>query len=189
MKIERATLDDQIEILALEQTIFNDMDLDVYDILSQGDVQKAWQKAVAQSAKSRYHYSRALVAKDDNSQIMGVAFGYPDNEELDLDNAIQAVLADEYSYHRWLFEDSEVFDNEWYLDSIVVSENARGKGIGKQLLLASEKRALNENKKTIGLNVDDHNPKAKKLYESMGYQAVGRIQIGKHNYTHMQKSI
>lgn len=189
MIIQSATQMDQAAILKLEQTIFDDMALDIYDELSVADVQAAWTLAVATSEKSRYHYSRAIVAKNDENIVVGVAFGYPDTEEKILDNALQTILADKYSYHRWLFSDPEVFDNEWYLDSIVVTDAARGQGIGKQLITAAEIRAKQENRETIGLNVDNVNPRAQKLYTALGFEPVGKITIGKHDYTHMQKKV
>ena len=152
-------------------------------------MQAAWTLAVATSEKSRYHYSRALVAKNDDNVVVGVLFGYPNTEEKTLDKTLQTILADKYSYHRWLFSDSEVFENEWYLDSIVVTDAVRGQGIGKQLIKAAEVRAKQENRETIGLNVDDANPRAQKLYTALGFEPVGKITIGKHAYTHMQKKI
>lgn len=189
MIIQPAKQIDQAAILKLEQTIFDDMALEIYEELSVADVQAAWTLAVATSEKSRYHYSRALVAKNDDNVVVGVLFGYPNTEEKTLDKTLQTILADKYSYHRWLFSDSEVFENEWYLDSIVFTDAVRGQGIGKQLIKAAEVRAKQENRETIGLNVDDVNPRAQKLYTALGFEPVGKITIGKHAYTHMQKKI
>ncbi|QBR47459.1 GNAT family N-acetyltransferase [Leuconostoc kimchii] len=189
MIIQAATKADQAVILELEQTILDDMALAIYDELPVADVQEALSLAVAASDKSRYHYSRVLVAKNEANQILGVAFGYVDTEEKSLDDALQTVLADQFSYHRWLFEDSEVFDNEWYLDSIVVTDEARGQGIGKKLFQAVETRAKEQHRDVIGLNVDDGNPRAYKLYDSLGFKPVGRLTIGSHDYTHMQKQL
>lgn len=189
MIITYASEENQQAILDLEQVIFNDMELAVYDELTVTEVQKAWQIAVRQSDKSRYHYSRAIVAKDNEGLVLGVLFGYPDTDEPILDEAVQNVLADKYSYHRWLFSDSEVFENEWYIDSIVVASYARGQGIGKALIAAASNHAQQEGHQLIGLNVDDSNPRAQKLYERSGFKAVGRLKIGAHVYTHMQKQL
>lgn len=99
MIITYASEEDQQAILDLEQVIFNDMELAVYDELTVTEVQNAWQIAVRQSDKSRYHYSRAIVAKDNEGLLLGVLFGYPDTDEPILDEAVQNVLADKYSYH------------------------------------------------------------------------------------------
>lgn len=189
MIIRAATQADQDAILQLEQTIFDAMDLAIYDELSVADVQAAWRLAVTQSDQSRYHYRRALVAQDDAGQVIGVLFGYPDTDESVLDTAMQTVLADQYSYHRWLFEDSEVFENEWYIDSVVVTSSARGQGVGQALLKAAETRARQEDRHVIGLNVDDSNPDAMALYQRLGFVPKGDLMIGSHHYTHMQKNL
>ncbi len=46
-----------------------------------------------------------------------------------------------------LFIDQETFPNEWYLDSISVSEKFRGHGIGSKLLSALPKLAEKEKEK------------------------------------------
>ena len=75
MIITYASEENQQAILDLEQVIFNDMELAVYDELTVTEVQNAWQIAVRQSDKSRYHYSRAIVAKDNEGLLLGVLFG------------------------------------------------------------------------------------------------------------------
>ena len=71
-----------------------------------------------------------------------------------------------------LFIDKETFPDEWYLDSISVSEDFRGQGIGSRLLEALPKLAKKANRSVIGLSVDEKNPKAKKLYERHGFKVV-----------------
>ena len=88
-----------------------------------------------------------------------------------------------------LFIDKETFPNEWYLDSISVSEDFRGQGIGSRLLEALPKLAKKANRSVIGLSVDEKNPKAKKLYERHGFKVVGQRMISGHLYDHMQKNI
>ena len=83
----------------------------------------------------------------------------------------------------------ETFPNEWYLDSISVSEDFRGQGIGSRLLEALPKLAKKANRSVIGLSVDEKNPKAKKLYERHDFKVVGQRMISGHLYDHMQKNI
>ncbi|GMA68311.1 hypothetical protein GCM10025884_19380 [Leuconostoc gelidum subsp. gelidum] len=51
MIIQPAKQIDQAAILKLEQTIFDDMSLEIYEELSVADVQAAWALAVATSEK------------------------------------------------------------------------------------------------------------------------------------------
>jgi ribosomal protein S18 acetylase RimI-like enzyme len=59
-----------------------------------------------------------------------------------------------------------------YLHLIVVKEEYRGKGIGKQLVGYFEK--ISDRDKFF-LVVADFNPNAKRFYESIGYRQVGEI--------------
>ena len=56
-----------------------------------------------------------------------------------------------------------------HLDTLVVHSAARGQGVGTQLLQSVETLAQSEGKRLITLEVEDINPRAKKLYESFGF--------------------
>jgi len=49
--------------------------------------------------------------------------------------------------------------------------------------------ALASGKNRIGLNVDETNPGARRLYSRLGYQTVGTRQLSGHRYEHMQKTL
>ena len=55
------------------------------------------------------------------------------------------------------------------MDGIAVKDGNRGRGIGKQLFTELEKFASDSKMSSIKLEVIDENPKAKKLYESIGF--------------------
>ncbi|WP_336757900.1 GNAT family N-acetyltransferase [Paenibacillus sp. USHLN196] len=57
-----------------------------------------------------------------------------------------------------------------HIDPIVVSEEARGHGIGKLLLRKVEQLAMNQHMTKINLEVVDTNPSAQKLYKHFGYR-------------------
>jgi len=66
---------------------------------------------------------------------------------------------------------------EIYLEAIAVSESARGKGVGTQLIEALFLFAKEKNLKSITLHVIDTNPKAKELYERLGFCVVKNSRI------------
>lgn len=68
-----------------------------------------------------------------------------------------------------------LFGSYPYLHLMVVKENYRNRGIGKQLLSYYEKNAPLYKRTKCFLLVDDFNPKAKRFYERVGYQAVGKL--------------
>ena len=59
-----------------------------------------------------------------------------------------------------------------HIDPIVVSDEARGMGIGTKLIEAVFEQAKRMRKKKVVLEVVDTNPMAKKLYEKLGFRVV-----------------
>jgi GNAT superfamily N-acetyltransferase len=66
------------------------------------------------------------------------------------------------SNYRWLF-----------IELLFVPEALRGRGVGKQLLLAAEEEAKKRN--LIGLWLDTFNPEAAGFYEHCGFREIGAI--------------
>ena len=62
-------------------------------------------------------------------------------------------------------------DDELLMDGICVDKEMRGQGIGSLLLEAIYDFAKENDYKTIRLDVVDTNPKARKLYEKIGFEA------------------
>jgi ribosomal protein S18 acetylase RimI-like enzyme len=63
-------------------------------------------------------------------------------------------------------------NDELYVDGIAVASEMRGKGIGSHLFEMLEQVALNKRVKTISLEVIDTNPRAKALYQRLGFVPV-----------------
>lgn len=60
-----------------------------------------------------------------------------------------------------------------FIFDISIDEAQRGKGYGRQAMLALEEIAKGMRLESIGLHVFAHNPTAKRFYESLGYQIIG----------------
>ena len=78
-------------------------------------------------------------------------------------------------YHRTKTE-------EVYVDGVAVDPAMRGKGIGTKLLEALESKAVEKQMKMITLDVIDINPKAKALYERLGFIAIKNEDIWPLNW-------
>jgi ribosomal protein S18 acetylase RimI-like enzyme len=74
-------------------------------------------------------------------------------------------------FNGWLLE-YQPKKGELYLDTIAVSEQARGHGIGSKLLNTVINFARDEGFSSIKLSVIDTNTRAKSLYERVGFQVV-----------------
>lgn len=83
------------------------------------------------------------------------------------------------------FED-ETESGEMYIDCIAVAPDHRGKGIGSLLLEHLIQLYVTEQQKTMGLLVDEDNPKAKKLYQNLGFRFVGLKSFANKKMEHLQ---
>lgn len=82
--------------------------------------------------------------------------------------------------------EDETEAGEIYLDSIAVSHLAQGKGIGKVLLTYVIDHYVVKGAHTLGLLVDEENPKAKSLYLKVGFEEVGKKKLFGKRMQHLQ---
>jgi len=78
-----------------------------------------------------------------------------------------------------------------YIQAICVAPDARGSGVGTQLVAFAEERILRESP-NVFLCVSSFNPRARALYERLGYRAVGELTdylISGHSELLMRKTI
>jgi [ribosomal protein S18]-alanine N-acetyltransferase len=61
-----------------------------------------------------------------------------------------------------------------YVQSICVTPERRSHGVGRRLLQAAEERILRE-APNVFMCVSSFNPRARRLYEALGYEAVGEL--------------
>ena len=186
--IRFARKEDAPEIAQLILVILKDMELPFLKQTGEQKTLEILEEAIT-DPNYRYSYSRGIVEEIDG-KVAGVAYGYTDEEESIIDQPLVPILEKyQLDASTRLFIDKETFPNEWYLDSISVSEDFRGQGIGSRLLEALPKLAKKANRSVIGLSGDEKNPKAKKLYERHDFKVVGQRMISGHLYDHMQKNI
>lgn len=187
--IRKAKEKDIAQLVPLIMIILKDMELPLLEQLGEEKLSEMLNDA-CHIEGYRYDYRRAMVIVDENDVVYGAAFGYRYDEEKHIDDVWNIVM-NKYGYieEEPLFSDKETLPGEWYLDTLVVSEQHRGHGAGEKLLDAAEILALDDGCHIIGLNVDESNPRAQKLYERIGYHEVQNITISGHQYHHMQKEI
>lgn len=185
--IRQGKKEDLPEMASLIFVILRDMELQFIEKFGEEQTRTWLLEAMAQPTY-RYHPSRALV-KEIDGVVAGVAFGYPNEAEEIIDRPFTEVLKQAGIENERLFTDSEVFPDEWYLDTICVHEAYRGQGIGRELFANLPDFVRQSGKSRIGLCVDDANPKARHLYNQLGFQPVGEQMLGTHHYLHMQKEL
>jgi len=138
---------------------------------------------IARMEDSQYSYHRALLAMADDTPA-GAIVGY-DGALLKRLRAL--TLSVIYKYNPQLtMEDEETGEGEFYLDSIGILPEFRGCGIGSRLLTAMREQAFSLGHKRVGLLVDSENPKAERLYVSLGFERVGTKMFFGHKMWHLQ---
>lgn len=55
---------------------------------------------------------------------------------------------------------------------IEIDESRRGEGLGRAAMLAAERITIDAGWSALGLNVFGHNPRARALYDSLGYEVA-----------------
>ena len=133
---------------------------------------------------SQYSYRNTLVAIDDDGQVAGAIVSY-DGGQL---HALRQAFIDEMKREVGIDHSGiadETGPGEWYLDSLAVYPQYRGQGIARQLLQATVERAQKAGLHA-GLLVDKGNPKAERLYRSIGFEYVNDAMWGGHEMRHLQ---
>ncbi len=185
--VREAQQDDAGQIAPLIDIIFDEMQLDELEDVPEPGLAKVITRAY--QTKTYLSDKASTVVAEADGQVVGVVFGYPSENEDDINRVLYNLSKQSADFKEPFVADSETNSDEWYLDSIAVDPNYQGQGVGSRLLAAVPRMALNDGKSVIGLNVDLENPKAEKLYTRKGFKTVGIQMIGDHFYHHMQKAI
>lgn len=83
----------------------------------------------------------------------------------------------------------EANDDEYYIDSLAVLDGYRGHGIGRKLIKLVEEKALQHNFGKCSILAELNNTRAFDLYNRIGYEKDGIIEVGGIEYYHMVKNL
>lgn len=131
---------------------------------------------------NRLSFENTFVAEVDG-QPAGLLVAYDGARADDLDEPFRERLRSLGLPHRI---DPETRAGEFYLDTIVVHEVHRGRGLAKQLILAAEAEARTLHLPTA-LLVSPSNAVAWGLYKALGYEEDARLTVAGHAYVHLVK--
>lgn len=161
------------------------MDKIVYDFIGRNDYNEGilFLKKLIEEKDNQYSYQNTIVVEYDN-QLAGTTTFYDGGKLHELRKPVLELLKKDYKQE--IDPQDETQAGEIYIDTIAVSENFRGKGIGTEILDYLIEELVNKKKLTIGLLVDFSNPSAKKLYERKGFVVIGEKMLMNENHEHMQ---
>lgn len=137
---------------------------------------------------SQYSYRNTLVATNNEGILVGILVGY-DGAKLKTLRARfiqEAIVSFGIDYSGM---DAETEAGEFYIDSLAVSSNYRGKGVARQLLQAAIERARELGISKVGLLCDKGNPNAERLYAHVGFVYVNDTTWGGHAMKHLQINV
>lgn len=140
-----------------------------------------------QQKGNQYSFENSLVWED-AGKIAGSIIAYDGSLLSIYREPFLEYIAENYNVKNLVIE-NETLKGELYIDTLSVFPKHQGKGIGSKLLLAIKAKAKEEGHNKLGLLVDLKNPSAKKLYSALGFESVGKKQLGKSFYEHLQLSL
>lgn len=127
-----------------------------------------------------YSYEHTFVAEVDG-RVAGAMCGYDGADYQALKQPIVDALGEDSEFAR--LQETEA--GEYYLDSVGVHPDFRGRGIGSMLFEAQIARAANQGHKQVGLIVDVDKPEAEALYERLGFSYLDDKDFFGHKMKHM----
>ncbi|PLS16999.1 N-acetyltransferase [Bacillus sp. M6-12] len=135
--------------------------------------------------KNRLSYRNSIILET-KGEIAGIVIAYHGSEAEQLDAPIRSRLKQKMQ-NAVVDKEAEVTD--YYLDTLCVAHQHRGKRMGTMLIAAAEEKGRRLGYATIALNVEKDNERARSLYSRLGYKFRKVILINHHNYDYMVKNL
>lgn len=139
---------------------------------------------IAASTQTIYSYENTIVAEVDSS-IVGAMCAYDGAEYQRLKQPVVDMIGEDSGFAQL----KETEAGEFYLDSVGVLPEYRGRGIATKLFEAQITRATNLGHKKAGLIVDIEKPQAEALYARLGFKHIDYKDFFGHQMKHMTKSL
>lgn len=131
---------------------------------------------------SQYSHLNAIACHL-GDELVGVAISYDGSKLHTLRRAFIDGAREAFGRDFSTIPD-ETQAGELYLDTLCVDARHRGQGIAKRLLAATIDKGRRMNLPT-GLLVDEGNPRAERLYTSVGFTFAGNNSWGGHAMRHL----
>lgn len=162
---------------------------------SNNEILKERMRAVYNATETRFAKEFAIVIESvEQGKVAGVGFAYPGRvmkhltqRSLEVCQALGAQYENE-DFQR-LLDSKEAEDDEFYIDNLAVYEDFRGLGLSKTIISTLEEEGKKQGFDKVSILADINNPKAKAIYEKMGYLADNIYEVLGHNYHHLVKEI
>ena len=135
---------------------------------------------IAASEQTIYSYENTFVAECEG-RIVGAMCAYDGADYQRLKQPVVDLLGNDSGFAQL----KETEAGEFYLDSVGVLEEYRGRGIASRLFAAQIERAKTLGHKVAGLIVDEDKPQAEALYSRLGFKHLDNKDFFGHPMKHM----
>ena len=135
---------------------------------------------------NRHSYLHTFVAVE-NGEIVGILVYYHGEQAKTLDANLMQWLS--LKNAAIILVDKEAHEDEYYVDTICVAPEARGKGIGSLLLQFAIDQTKERGGHKLSLNVETKKEQAIRLYERLGFVITEPWTIIDEPFHHMVKEI
>lgn len=139
---------------------------------------------IAAREETIYSYENTIVAEVDG-KVVGAMCAYDGADYQRFKQPVVDILEGDSGFAQL----KETETGEFYLDSVGVLPEYRGKGLASRLFEAQCKRAASFGHKVAGLIVDVDKPKAEALYARLGFTYLDDKDFFGHAMKHMVKNL
>ena len=140
--------------------------------------------AIAAAEETIYSYENTFVAEVDG-KVVGAMCAYDGADYMRLKQPIVNELGADSGFAQL----KETKAGEFYLDSVGVLPEYRGRGIASSLFEAQCERAASLGHKVAGLIVDVDKPQAEALYARLGFTYLDDKDFFGHTMKHMVRNL
>ncbi len=139
---------------------------------------------IAANEETIYSYENTLVAETDG-KVAGAMCAYDGADYQRLKQPIVDVLGPDCGFAKM----KETEAGEFYLDSVGVLPEYRGRGIASRIIEAQCERAASLGHKVAGLIVDTDKPQVEALYSRLGFTYLDDKDFFGHTMKHMVRQL
>lgn len=139
--------------------------------------------AMTSEKENQYSYENCWVIENKDG-IIGVACLYDGGKLHKLRQPVANYIKQHFG--KDFNPEDETQAGEIYIDCVGVNPDQQGKGVGSKIFAFLIDEYVNKQNKTLGLLVDNDNPKAEKLYLKLGFSTTGKKTLVGKTLKHMQ---
>lgn len=132
--------------------------------------------------KGKYPHSsyRSVIVACDGDQVIGMAFSYPSSYHEITDEMRRFFPAERLDQFNDFF--SSRIENTWFFNGMCIDDSYRGQGIGQQLQLLTEEKAIENGYNTMCGIVFPANTGAMRFHQRNGCEIVKKVELKKDEF-------